>query len=88
MLKLSPWSRTCFSGVCCPSSLLLESVTHGGCWGVIQHGLKLFAGALVLWPPGMCRPRTATTFAMSGATHDEQQRDLQMAVTCAELGGS
>ena len=37
--------------------------------------------------PKCCRPGSATTYVLPGATQPEQQSNLQMAPTCAGLGG-
>ena len=45
-------------------------------------------GALVLGTPRRCRPRLGTACALPGPTYQELQNNLQIAATCAGLGGS
>ena len=43
---------------------------------------------MALGPPGRFRQKSAVAFVMPGAYEHELQSDLQMAATCAELGGA
>ena len=38
-------------------------------------------------PPGRYRPKSDTTYVLSWINQQKLQSDLQMAATCAELGG-
>lgn len=43
---------------------------------------------LVLWPLGRCRPISAATCVLPGATWHELQNGLQIIASCTGLGGA
>ena len=66
----------------------LECVIGGSSWVArLQRGLKTVrwgAGSRASW---RCRPSSAATCVLPGATQRELQSDLHVAATCAGLGG-
>ena len=75
------------SGACwvCPLSVLL---VEGVCWWCFNVVWSYPLGALAARPPGTCRPRSTTACVLSKATWHELPSHLQMAATCAGLGGA
>ena len=55
---------------------------------VLRNDLKLSLGVLALGTSWKCGPKSAITCVLPGATQCEQQCNLIVAATFAELGGS
>ena len=66
----------------------LMCVSHGGGWWVVfWRDLKLATRRTASGTSWGSTLRSPTTFSLTGGTQHELQSDLQMAATCAGLGG-
>ena len=76
------------AGLWCLLSPSLEYVTYGGGWVVLQHGLELCTRCNGSGASQEVEAKVSHSCVLPGSSGHDLQSDLQVATTCAGLGGA